>query len=271
MYHAVPRDWLMATNKIEIEFIATGCSPMLVHGSGFWVDEGGPAGLNFVTNRHIVDAAYKDKKYVGRGYQVKSLKILNFDPSGNPRHVIVRSCEILICEDDSIDLALIRDIRIQGTLGVTSIGLDIIADNEFITRDLEWGAQVSFSSFQLWRDATSERPILRTGWVSSDPQFPFEVRQVRGRDLLLLEAFSFAGSSGSPVFANARGIRVDESLTGGYFRPAKLVGVMCGHLVNRDEGFMPSLHPGLSYCHRSDLLLKVLAEDEPTRRIQTAM
>lgn len=271
MYHALPRDWLMATNKIEIEFIVTDLTSLKVHGSGFWVDQGDLASPTFVTNRHNVDAVYKDKKYVGLGYLVKSLKILNFDRSGNPRHITVRNCEIFTCQDDRVDIALIRHLGTQGTVSVTAVGLDKIADNDFITRHLEWGAQISFSSFQPWTDSTSERPILRTGSVSSDPQFPFEVRQVKTKDVLLLEAFSFAGSSGSPVFANARGVLVSGGLTGGDFRPAKLVGVVCGHLVNTDQRFMTNLHPGLSYCHRSDLLLRVLAGDEPTRELQTAM
>ncbi len=137
--------------------------------------------------------------------------------------------------------------------------------NNNCRNELEWGAQISFSSFQPWRDTRSDRAILRTGIISSDPKIDFTSDQINMKSIMLLEAFSFAGSSGSPVFANARGIETDESLVGGDFRAGKIVGVMSGHIRNeKDTEIGHKTHTGLSYCHKSDLLLRMLRGIEPT-------
>ena len=66
MCHPLPREWLLATNKIEVGFYnATGT--VSGHGSGFWVrKESGEVVL--VTNRHVFDIVYKDRKHRGQGY-----------------------------------------------------------------------------------------------------------------------------------------------------------------------------------------------------------
>ena len=100
--------------------------------------------------------------------------------------------------------------------------------------------------------------------MSSDPLYKYESTSIPLRDVLLLEALSFAGSSGSPVIANARGIKVGAGLVGENFRPAKIIGINAGHLPARnDKHNKMDLHSGLSYCHRSDLLLRMLAGREP--------
>ena len=75
MYHCLPRNWLLATNKIEVEF-RNGSEEQSKKGfgSGFWINT--KTGLVFATNRHILDLEYSNEKYVGEGYQLSSVEIL---------------------------------------------------------------------------------------------------------------------------------------------------------------------------------------------------
>ena len=267
MYHPIPRNWLLATNKIEVVFrnahdYKTG------HGSGFWVRSG--EDLLFATNRHVIDIEYRDPKYEGHGYVLSSMQILTFDPSGRSGKQCVVHGVILTHEDPDIDIALLRvsDVINPDRISVAPASVEVIADSHFLKTELEWGAQISFSSFQPWRDTQTERPILRTGILASDPAFPFVLNRIERTDVHLLEAFSFAGSSGSPVFANAKGIQPGPGLSGGGFRPARIIGVLTGHLLNEDSdaGAPYKTHTGLSFCHRSDLLLSMVRGAELLQR-----
>ena len=234
------------------------------YGSGFWVRNG--EDLLFATNRHVIDIEYKDPKYQGHGYVLSSLEILTFNPAGHSGRQRVVDASISVHEDSAIDIALLRISRVinHDSISVEPANIEVIADTCFLETELEWGAQVSFSSFQPWRDTQTERPILRTGILSSDPAYPFVSTQVKLDRIHLLEAFSFAGSSGSPVFANARGIKLGAGLSGGNFREARIIGMMTGHLPNEDSaaGAPYKTHTGLSFCHRSDLLLSMVRGSE---------
>ena len=269
MYHCLPRNWLLATNKIEVKF-RNGSEEQSKKGfgSGFWIST--KAGLVFATNRHIVDLEYSNEKYVGKGYQLSSVEILAFDANGAWGRLIVKNADIYTYEDYGIDIALLKIVSVKNPekINVTPAELEVIGDNEFQSDQLEWGAQVSFTSFQPWRDTKSERPILRTGILSSDPKHPFEYEGCERKDVHLLEAFSFDGSSGSPVIANARGINTGAGLSGGNFRPATIIGIMTGHLLNKEtEPYR--VHTGLSFCHRSVLLLKMVREWEHDCNLDT--
>ena len=175
-------------------------------------------------------------------------------------------------EDPRINIALLQVLSVRNPdhVKVKPVSLELIADSHFLQKGLEWGAQVSFSSFQPWRDTRTERPILRTGILASDPAHPFvlDLDKIQRDRVHLIEAFSFGGSSGSPVFANARGIQTDGTLEGGDFRPAKIIGMMAGHLLNDDSesGAPDRIHTGLSYCHRSDLPLSMVRGSERLHR-----
>lgn len=262
MYHSLPRDWLLATIKIEVIF-RNHNDQKSAQGSGFWIRS--DKDLFFATNRHVIDIEYKHEKYQGHDFRLSSLDI------GRQG---VAQANILRPEDPRIDIALLRVLSVRNSesrhimVKPKPASLEVIADSHFLQNELEWGAQVSFSSFQPWRDTRTERPILRTGILASDPAHPFVLDKIQRDRVHLIEACSFGGSSGSPVFANARGILTDGTLEGGDFRPAKIIGMMAGHLLNDDsESAAPAqIHTGLSYCHRSDLLLSMVRGSEPLHR-----
>lgn len=266
MYHPLPREWLLSTNRLTVEFTGTDGSTKAGHGSGFWINVGHEKVL--VTNRHVVDLPFQNKKYIGFGYMISAVTIRTFDRNGASRNLSPKMFNILVHKDDAVDIALMT-VRMDPTWSsILAASMEIVAETDFITNRLEWGAQISFSSFQPWRDTVSDVAILRTGVIASDPKRYFHSDQINMKYIMLLEAFSFSGSSGSPVFANAKGIAVGDGLTGGGFREAKIVGVMSGHIRNEtdtDIGF--KTHTGLSYCHRSDLLLGMLRRSEPTRSL----
>ena len=145
----------------------------------------------------------------------------------------------------------------------------LFADQSFF-ETLPWGAQVSFASFQAWRDRATQKPILRTGIVSSDPSDDYSSDIVDRKSALLLEAFSFSGSSGSPVFANAFGLKLDDSMFRGGpgYRDPRVIGVMCGHISNREDTTIAhSMHVGLSYCHKSTILIEMLSQLDSLERL----
>ncbi len=270
MYHPIPREWLLATNKIEVIF--KNChNEKSFHGSGFWIQK--DEKLFFATNRHVIDIDYNNNKYIGQGDEFYSVKILLFKPANQTGgYFDVTRATLFIPDNYSIDIALLRlqSINNPNNIKVLPADVSIIADKDFLTTELEWGAQVSFSSFQPWGDTQTDSPILRTGILASDPAYPFNSTMIGKIDIHLLEAFSFNGSSGSPVFANAQGIPAGKGLTGGNFRPARIIGIMTGHLLNEqsEAGTPDKTHTGLSYCHRSDLLLSMINEDVPMNQFE---
>ena len=262
MYHPLPREWLLATNKIEVVFQGE-TDRKDVHGSGFWVETDTGEPPVFVTNRHVVDIEYFDRKYVGHGYRVAEIRILTFKDAARYSQLIIKA-DLVWHSDHRVDIAILRNLGVSRAAGfsVTPASIGVIGNEDFLRTELAWGDHVSFTSFQPWIDTKSERPILRTGILSSDPLHNYEFDKVGRRDILLLEAFSFAGSSGSPVFANAKGTQVGSGLSGGNFRPGKIIGIIAGHIKGKLD-----LHTGLSYCHRSDLLLRMMAGNEPLENL----
>ena len=255
MYHPLPREWLLATVKVQVGF-SSGAEKQFRKGSGFLVsveDE-----ILLVTNRHVIDLEYSDQNFRGKGYELSTIVMSTFE--GSERYVThIGEADVSWHSDSRVDIAFLKNMKAIGVRGrLTFVPTEIIGDENYLEKDLGWGDQVSFSSFQAWTSTESEYPIVRTGIVSSDPVSGYVFEGTRVRDIFLLEAFSFKGSSGSPVFANAKGIKVGPTFTGGGFRPAKLIGVMVGRME-----IGGGLHPGLSYCHRSDLLLRMIRGDDP--------
>ena len=184
MYHPLPREWLLATNKIEVGFhSAIDAKPG--HGSGFWVRTASEE-VMFVTNRHVVDIEYFDERYFGHGYKVSSIRILTFKGAERFGHLIVKA-ELSWPSDHRVDIAILRNLKVINKTGIViPASTEMIADKHFLNNKLNWGDLVSFTSFQPWRDSKSERPILRTGTVSSDPLYSYESTAIPRRGVLLL-------------------------------------------------------------------------------------
>ena len=64
----------------------------------------------FVTNRHVVDIEYYDRKYFGHGYKVSAIRILTFKGAERFGHLIVRA-EIVWPRDHRVDIAILRNVK----------------------------------------------------------------------------------------------------------------------------------------------------------------
>lgn len=84
---------------------------------------------------------------------------------------------------------------------------------------------VAFSGFSEEHDVISDRPLVRSGRISSDPRFDFSMYGKEKGSCVAYEAYSNEGASGSPVFAAQRvGIGKIPS------RALKVIGVNARHL-----------------------------------------
>ena len=261
MYHPIPRAWLTAVHALEVTFESSIGNPArTVAGSGFWL--GTDHVSQFATNRHLIDYEYKTGES-GGAYEVSRMQVWSWKHACPPQAIEIEQCSILVPESRRFDVAVIQVLRIapsagRGQMGA-SVGESYLADQAFESEHLEWGAQVTFASFQAWHDRRLRKPIVRNGILANDPTGEFTSDQLDRERIHLLEAMSFAGSSGCPVFANARGVPVDSTLSGGDFRPAKVIGIMAGHFRASESGQTASVsspfpHSGLSYCHKAAVI-----------------
>lgn len=242
-----------------------------------------------VTCRHLVDRAYdRDREY---GWDLSRLVVRMFGGNGDqltPAAFPPGDFSVLVPKNDRLDIALLG-IGIKHALGLHGTVASIVNTNtkvhvvdlRNITEDsrmcssLPWGAEIGFTSIQPW---TNGYPILRSGRLASDPKVDFRSPDIEKDDIYLLEAQSFAGSSGAPIVTYPTGHpffdRLTMKLSNGVnqvsekYRRPHLVGIMSGHIHNnRDEsGELYKLHVGLSYCHKIDALRRVLLT-EPLQRL----
>jgi hypothetical protein len=109
---------------------------------------------------------------------------------------------------------------------------------------------VGFPGYPEWFDKVEMRPIFRVGTIASDPSKNYNTDKPKGA-CVAYEAFSFGGSSGSPVFALQKGLAPGAGLTFDGFRPVKFVGINAGHL-----GGFSTAHSGLSYFYKSTAIVE---------------
>ena len=128
-----------------------------------------------------------------------------------------------------------------------------IPDDATIRSELKPCDSVVFPGYPEWHDKVAGRPILRTGVVSSDPRFAYSRSGNDEGDIIAFEAFSFGGSSGSPVFATQKGFPPGPIIMPG-FRRFFLAGVNAGHYEESDTG----AHSGISCFVRASAILDII-------------
>ena len=268
MYHPIPRHLLEATNRVDV-WSENGVKTITGSGSGFWVHD--KSGLAvFITNRHIIDIGYDRSEYRRAGYRLSRLTVSSHSTVPRNQGVVVdlnnddNDIEIQLPTSDDVDIAILIPRTSDCQTPPFTIPAHAALADQLFFEDLPWGTQVSFASFQVWRDSTTQKPILRTGIVSSDPRDDYSSDMVNNRkSALLLEAFSFSGSSGSPIFVSAS---IPMGSNGSY--PIQVIGIMCGHIWNdKDTSVGHRTHVGLSYCHKSTVLLEMLSRLDSLERL----
>jgi hypothetical protein len=112
----------------------------------------------------------------------------------------------------------------------------MLASDEDLKR-LSAGASIFMPSYSFHYDKSSERPVMRSGIISSDPESDYLTDGQEPARRVLYQAQSAEGASGAPVFA-----QMDDQ--------AVLLGVNAGQLLVPPSN-VPS---GFSYCFKSECI-----------------
>lgn len=272
MDSGLSNDFLYAAVRIVVHFgngVPSDCK--VASGTGFFVsDDAGQLAL--VSNRHVVDLEYSDPRHIGLHLQPERVEVElrgQDAKTGQPdRHerLLLRNPTIRTAEAFANDVACILHTQVENLSGAGNTVVDycvpkslLATQEEFDTGRFVIGDMVGFPGYPEWFDERNFRPILRTGTLASDPRYPYEHGSITG-DCLAYEAFSYGGSSGSPIFAFQRGLRAGRGLVNPAYRDVRVVGINAGHLkVESDRD--PSLHrghSGISYMFRSTAILALL-------------
>lgn len=220
-----------------------------------------------VTNRHNVDIDYNKPTLKYKNYVLTSLIIDNrqYDSqTGLPTKIIELEIENLnalrFSQTYENDIACIVDVKIIGSESkeiAFSIDYNFIADNEKINSKLSVCDFVAYPGFPDWYDKLNNNPILRTGTIASDPRFNYSNKTETIGECMAFEAFSFGGSSGSPVFAIQRGFPTGGAIQAGenFYRPVMLIGINAAHLsVDGPD----KQHAGISLMYKSSAILDII-------------
>lgn len=261
MFHGISNDVLHSAIYIEALFEDDIGSQKIGSGTGFLVrNEKGESFL--ITNRHVVDIDYKEKTAKYKNFKLKNLVIRAkaIDPETNlpinADYFVTSLEEFKFHENYNNDIACLKNMKVIAPAHTSclpiafSIPTSIIADSSRIFNKLSVCDFVAFNGFPKWYDKVNFHAIFRTGTISSDPRFNYKIEGLLEGDIILYEAFSFAGSSGSPVFALQRGL-----IGGAEYREVMLVGINAGSLKMDQES---ESHPGLSYFFKSSAILELV-------------
>lgn len=223
-----------------------------------------------VTSRHLLDKGYGTSSH-GK-FRLVSIKISGkmHDERGTPNSTVTISegandlGKLFFSRDEGNDVAIyVSDAFDKSRIHYAIPKAALMPRTQFST-SLDLCDMVVFPGYPEWHDNVSGRPIFRFGVIASDPRYMY-ANTLAGRSVggecLAYEAFSFGGSSGSPVFSLPKGrlrMGVPDYET---VRPMKLIGVNAGHLtgVKADaEGDYGVHHSGISYFYRSSVVLDIV-------------
>lgn len=267
MFSGIPNSHLYAAYRIISEFVLRDGATKGKSGTAFFVRNSQNT-LCLVSNRHIMDIGYGENgpEYVGA--QLETLTVEGYVATAQGNNALPESRVSLRVQTNVTppvfavnydeDVACVINPQVVSEGGAEPridfwIGSNELANDEWIRDCLSICDFVAFPGFPPWYDRLGNRPILRTGAIASDPRTGYsdEPRQ-KGRRVAF-EAFSFGGSSGSPVFATQKGFRAGPGIQVSGFREGRLVGINAGHF-NANLG----AHSGVSYFVKSSAILDLI-------------
>jgi hypothetical protein len=260
MYHSLGRAFLYTAHKLSISFDDYG-NRKEVNGTGFFVD-GPDEKLWLVTSRHLLDAGYSD--IAKNHWQIANIRLAGFLPddfAGFECDLIVD--ELRFANSSLEDVVVARVVTTvngnwegRANIKVQHVPRAMFASNEDFD-GLQLADPLLFPGYPDWHDQSEGRPIMRRGLLSSDPVFNYlGPNMVVGGRILAYEAFSFGGSSGSPIFLPEFGFKINGDAKMGNYRSAKLIGINAGHLRTLDGH---RHHSGISYLFRSTIIEELVA------------
>ena len=262
MFHGLDNRFLYTAHRLVCRFVDAKGEVLECSGTGFFVMN--EAGLGcLVTNRHVLDISYTTSEF--RGFELQRLFVsgkVNDSESGLPN--IDMQCEIVnpdvkysaVLENDIACLMNPEVINLDGNDQPTVdffINHDLLATRTDLDEKISVCDFVAYPGFPTWHDRRQRRPILRTGTVASDPRFDYSWSDGYKGECIAYEAFSYGGSSGSPVFALQKALRPGENIKIPGFRELKFIGINAGHLPGAN-----ATHSGISYMYKSSAILDII-------------
>ena len=264
MYHELDNRHLYSAYQLTCFFVNGTGKDITCTGTGFFVRTKHHKQV-LVTNRHVVDLEYADAKYAG--FKLRQLRVTgkaDDSSSGLPeldRECIVHECTLKYSTVPQNDIACLTDLSVIISDG-SSMDIDYWIPQKLLATKTDFETKfsvcdfVAFPGFPEWYDKRQHRPILRTGTISSDPRYDYAESQDYMGECIAYEAFSYGGSSGSPVFAVQKGPKPGAGISFPGFRELKLIGINAGHL-SAGKG----THSGISYMYKASAILSIIAPD----------
>jgi hypothetical protein len=197
----------LADDQGNVRLANDGITPW-VNGTGFFVsvpNENGPGIYGYlVTAKHVLQderGNYYKQIIVRINDKSKGAPLLRLDlhPSGQDRNVFAHP-------DSNVDIAVIPGLPDVNAYDFLTLPLSVIKSKEdFLKTKIGPGSDVFFAGlFVPHYGAESNVPIFRFGRVAMLPtecvQWKEQSKPQQCVELYLLEAMSFGGNSGSPVF-----------------------------------------------------------------------
>lgn len=268
MTHGIKNEYLYLALKIDVGFANSNGSTGKKNGTAFFV-RNKYGELCLITNRHMLDLSYKQTEPKWNDFAVKEIVLhcKKMDENGFPdkdfEFQIQNLGEFKFSKNYENDVACLKNITIKDFVGSdTRVNFNLeyatIATEYELNNSLSICDFVAFPGFPEWHDKKNKLPILRTGTIASDPRFNYSYDGNENGEVIAYEAFSYNGSSGSPVFAIQKGINLNSStltITGGNFRRVMLIGVNAGHLPVKGP---IDIHSGISYFYKSTVILELI-------------
>lgn len=254
MFHEPPPQFLYASYRVETTHVDSQGTGKSGVATGFVV-EGKPKVPWFVTNRHVVDLDFRQPTPKYRDFKLRDFAItgrraddsiytLRLDPDARRFfHPDVEN-DVVLIEPKCIWEGVPEPERSLHW----HFGREQLAGNAEFAAALQAFDLVCYPGFPDQHDKLGNRPILRSGHIASDPRFDYSWDRAHHGSCVAYEGFSFGGSSGSPVYAPARGTTTIPNSRHGF-----LVGVNAGHVPTH-----PSGHSGISYFYKSTVVLEIM-------------
>jgi hypothetical protein len=237
-------------------------APRTGHGTGFWLDSG--KGLAFVTNRHNLDASLWAPPRSDLSLLDVQLEYRHCEEGAafpDTRFFSVQNLSTALKMHATADCAAIIDPQVQKPSEFAtplSFRIKDIADEQFFrehVRIMDFASFIGFpgSGKDVWWDQRATHPIARLATIASLPDAPFVNDAIKTADVTLVSGMSFSGSSGSPIILHLKADTVWEQ----HRVKPRVLGIMSGHLQDRESLHPMFQHTGLSYFTRSTSILQL--------------
>jgi len=266
MNHGLNNTILYTANKFIGTFTCRASQKTkIIYGTAFFVINSKNE-ICLVTNRHNIDLNYKEPTTKYNTFELTKVIIQNkaIDHSTN-LPTIINNLDLSNLDDivySSIkenDIAVLKPVKIKGSNNNIAFPIPYswIASKEALCNAISVCDFVAFPGFPAWYDKLNNNPILRFGTIASDPRFDYWNEEKYNGECIAFEAFSYSGSSGSPIFALQKGFPVAGIISAeeGFFRRVLFIGINAGHLKVEDYS---GQHSGISYFYKSSSISELI-------------